>query len=259
MMATPLTVCVVVLGKHIPGVELIATLMSDAAVLAPDVAYYQRLLAGDQSEAAELIEEHVTKHAGETVYDALLLPALTYAERDRVEGRLTEEEERGVVEATRELIGDAEALRRSARAETSSSIDGAATERVILLGLPAHTEADRVALEMFARLLEGTPFALQVASVHALSSEAVAMLAEGRHAAACIADLPPGSSSKARYLVKRLAAAAPQAKILVGRWAPPSLADEQTKPIVESGATYVSSTLLEAREQLHQILPVLSR
>ena len=52
VMATPLTVCVVVLGKHIPGLELIATLMSDAAVLAPDVAYYQRLLAGDQSEAA---------------------------------------------------------------------------------------------------------------------------------------------------------------------------------------------------------------
>ena len=259
LMATPLTVCVVVLGKHIPGLELIATLMSDTAVLAPDVAYYQRLLAGDQSEAADLIQEHVTQHAGETVYDALLLPALTYAERDRVEGRLTEEEERGVVEATRELIGDAEVLRRSSRTETSPSVEGAATERVMLLGLPAHTEADRVALEMFAQLLEGTPFALQVASVHALSSEAVAMLAEGRHAAVCIADLPPGSSSKARYLVKRLAAAAPRAKILVGRWAPPSLADQETKPIVESGATFVSSTLLEAREQLHQILPMLSR
>jgi hypothetical protein len=85
------------------------------------------------------------------------------------------------------------------------------------------------------------------------------MLAEGRHAAVCIADLPPGSSSKARYLVKRLAAGAPRAKILVGRWAPPSLADQETKPIVESGATYVSSTLLEAREQLYQILPLLSR
>lgn len=63
--------------------------------LAPDVAYYQRLLAGDQSEAAELIDKHVTKHPGETVYDALLLPSLTYAERDRAEGRLSAEEERG--------------------------------------------------------------------------------------------------------------------------------------------------------------------
>ena len=259
MMATPLTVCLVVLGKHIPGLELIATLMSDAAVLTPDVAYYQRLLAGDQSEAAELIEEHVAKHSGETVYDALLLPALTYAERDRVEGRLTAEEERGIVDATRELIGDAEALRRNPRLDTSPPSDAAATERVMLLGLPAHTEADRLALEMFAKLLEGTPFVLQVASVHALSSEAVAMLAEGRYAAVCIADLPPGSSSKARYLVKRLVAAVPKSKILVGRWAPPSLADAQTKPIVGAGAAYVSSTLLEAREHLYQLLPMFSR
>jgi len=59
--------------------------------------------------------------------------------------------------------------------------------------------------------------------------------------------------------VKRLVAAAPRTKILVGRWAPPSLADEQTKPIVESGAAYVSSTLLEAREHLYQLLPMRSR
>jgi hypothetical protein len=59
--------------------------------------------------------------------------------------------------------------------------------------------------------------------------------------------------------VKRLVAAVPEAKILLGRWAPPSLTDEQTKPIVGAGAVSVSSTLLEAREQLHQILPVLSR
>ena len=111
-----------------------------------------------------MIEEHVTKHSGDTVYDALLLPALTYAERDRVAGRLTAEEERGIVETTRELIGDAEALRRTPRPDTSPSADATAIERVTLLGLPAHTEADRLALEIFAKLLEGTPFVLQVAS-----------------------------------------------------------------------------------------------
>jgi predicted PurR-regulated permease PerM len=259
VMATPLTVCLVVLGKHIPGLELIARLMSDADVLAPDVAYYQRLLAGDQSEAAELIEEHVAKHPGETVYDALLLPALTYAERDRAEGRLTAEEERGIVEATRELIGDAEALCRARRPDTAPSIDLAATERVTLLGIPAHTDTDRVALEMLATLFKGTPFVLEIASVHALSSDAVAMLAEGRHAAVCIAALPPSSPSKARYVVRRLRAAVPGAKIVVGRWAPPSLADENTEPILGAGAAYVSTSLLQTREQLYQLVPMLAR
>jgi predicted PurR-regulated permease PerM len=258
VMATPLTVCLVVLGKHIPGLELIARLMSDADVLAPDAAYYQRLLARDQSEAAELIEEHVAEHPGETVYDALLLPALTYAERDRAEGRLTAEEERGIVDATRELIGDAETSRRARWPDPAPS-DAAATERVTLLGLAAHTEVDRLALEMLAKLLEGTPFVLEIASAHALSSDAVAMLGEGRHAAVCIAALPPSSPSKARYLVKRLRAAVPTAKIIVGRWAPLSLADEHTAPILGAGAAYVSTSLLETREQLYQLMPMLSR
>jgi predicted PurR-regulated permease PerM len=256
IIATPLTVCLVVFGKHIPGLELIARMLSDAPVLTPDVAYYQRLLAGDQGEAADLIEEHVAQHSGDSVYDALLLPALTYAERDHAEGRLSAEEERGIVDATRELISDTEAARHANQPDDAPSPDLPATEPVMVLGLPAHTDADRVALELFAKLLEGTPFVLEIASVHALSSDAVAMLGEGRHAAVCIADLPPSSPSKARYLVKRLRAAVPDAKIIVGRWAPPSLADEQPKPILAAGAAYVSTTLLETREQLCELLAI---
>jgi predicted PurR-regulated permease PerM len=256
IIATPLTVCLVVFGKHIPGLELIARLFSDAAVLAPDVAYYQRLLAGDEGEAADLIEEHVAKHTDDSVYDALLLPALTYAERDHAEGRLNAEEERGIVDATRELINDTEAARRAKQPGDAHSPDLPATEPVMVLGLPAHTDADRVALEILAKLLEGTPFVLQIASVHALSSDAVAMLGEGRHAAVCIADLPPSSPSKARYLVKRLRAAVPDAKIIVGRWAPPSLADEQPQLILAAGAAYVSTTLEETREQLRELLAI---
>ncbi len=89
-MATPLTVCLVVLGKHVPGLEFVGTLMADTPALAPEYGYYQRLLARDQSEAADLIEQHIksrTRRA--SVYDALLLPALNYAERDRLEQRLS--------------------------------------------------------------------------------------------------------------------------------------------------------------------------
>ncbi len=59
LMGTPLTVCLVVLGKHVPGLEFVGTLMADAPALAPEYGYYQRLLARDQSEAADLIERHI--------------------------------------------------------------------------------------------------------------------------------------------------------------------------------------------------------
>ena len=59
LMATPLTVCLVVLGKHVPGLEFVGTLMADTPALAPEHGYYQRLLARDQAEAADLIERHI--------------------------------------------------------------------------------------------------------------------------------------------------------------------------------------------------------
>jgi hypothetical protein len=112
-MATPLTVCLVVLGKHVPGLEFVGVLMADTPALAPEYGYYQRLLARDQGEAADLIDRHIKTEAPRSVYDALLLPALNYAERDRLEQRLSLDEETAVIDATRELLSDAaESIRR---------------------------------------------------------------------------------------------------------------------------------------------------
>ena len=117
LMASPLTVCLVVLGKHVPGLAFVGLLMDDTPALAPEYGFYQRLVARDQSEAAELIDSHLKTAPPASVYDALLLPALSYAERDRLEHRLSSEEEMAVIEATRELIADAaETIRRQAEA-----------------------------------------------------------------------------------------------------------------------------------------------
>ena len=101
VLATPLTVCVVVIGKRVPALEFLGTLMSDAPALSIEASYYQRLLAGDQAEAAELIDRFAKAEAGEEIFDRLLVPALNYAERDRLEGRLSADEERAVIDDDR--------------------------------------------------------------------------------------------------------------------------------------------------------------
>ena len=106
LLATPLTVCLVVLGKHVPGLDFLSTLMADSPALAPDVSYYQRLLARDQSEAAEIVQRHAASQSIETVYDALMLPALNYAEQERLEERLSARKKRAVIEATGELLNN---------------------------------------------------------------------------------------------------------------------------------------------------------
>ncbi len=129
LMATPLTVCLVVLGKHVPGLEFVGTLLADTPPLAAEYGYYQRLLARDQSEAADLIERYLKSESPRSVYDALLLPALNYAERDRLEQRLSADEETAVLDATRELLSDAAESIRSLHPAPSAEPDEAAHSR----------------------------------------------------------------------------------------------------------------------------------
>jgi predicted PurR-regulated permease PerM len=252
LLATPLTVCIVVIGKYVPGFEFLTTLLSDATILTPDAAYYQRLLAGDPKEAADLVEEHLESATPDTVYDQIMLPALNYAERDRAAGRLSVEEERAVVEETRELLDETEAL---AGADGSVAL-AVPPASIRVLGWPAHGEADEVALRLFARLLIPTSLRLEILAPSTLISEVLRAVQNGEGRAVCIADLPPSAPSKSRHLVRRLRALDPELKILVGRWAPPELADGGDEGFGALGADYVGASLLDTRAALCRLLQV---
>src|SRR5215475_1006196 len=129
ILATPLTVCVVVLSKYVPQLEFISVLMSDEPVMESNVSYYQRLLAGDQDEAAEIVEEHLKDHPLAETYDNVLVPALNYARRDRAFGRLAENDQQFIYRATREIIEDLDSLKPQSSSEVkdlseTATIDG---------------------------------------------------------------------------------------------------------------------------------------
>jgi predicted PurR-regulated permease PerM len=266
LMATPLTVCFVVLGKHVPGLCFVGKLMADTPALAPEYGYYQRLLARDPGEAADLIEKHIKNEPWGSVYDALLLPALNYAERDRLERRLSVEEEAAVIESTRELLVDAAGSMKLAHPPASPEKTGAASpepelvpgprESLRVMGYAANGAADEVALAMLAHALDGLPIVIEMTKTRVLASELVSLVHEQRVSIVCIADLPPSPSSKTRYLVKRLHAALPDVRILVGRWCPPALADESTQELRDAGASLVATTLAETREYLSGLLEI---
>ena len=254
LMATPLTVCLVVLGKHVTGLEFLGVLMADTPALSPEYGYYQRLLAKDPSEAADLIERHIKTEAPRTVYDKLLLPALNYAERDRLERRLSPEEEMAVIDATRELVADATQLIRLSQADTQAAPSEAALpdprEPLRVWGYAVNGPADEVALTMLHDLVADLPVALEITKGRMQASELVALVEAQGATIVCLADLPPSPSSKTRYLVKKLRAGLPDVRIVVGRWAPAALADESTQPLREAGATMVMSTLAETEAYL---------
>ena len=268
LLATPLTVCVVVLGKHVPGLDFLSTLMADMPALAPDVAYYQRLLARDQVDALERVERHQAAEGRETVYDALLVPALNYAERDRLEGRLSVAEEDQMIAATRELLLDIQDAAGAAgapavdaeplhHAEDSSDADATSTalarDALAVLAYPVNGEADAVALRMLDHLVDSDAIALEIVSTGMTSSDLIAAVRQRASRILCLADLPPSPSSKTRYLVKKLHAALPHLTIVVGRWAPDALADDNPRLLEDAGATHVFKRLVEARDVLREL------
>ena len=255
LLATPLTVCLVVLGKHVPGLEFLATMMADTPALAPEYNYYQRLLAHDESEAADLIDRHVKTSPPDSAYDALLLPALNYAERDRLEGRLSPEDETAVIGATRELLSEAAAAARTAASPVAAPVPDPAelpSPRVPLrvLGYAAYGAADELALLMLGHAVRDLPIEVAVHPTRLQASELIALVREQQVTALVIADLPPSPPSRTRYLIRRLRAAFPELRIVAGRWAPEALRDDGTRELMADGASHVSSSLLDTRDYL---------
>src|SRR2546421_3007922 len=104
LLATPLTVCVAVLGRYVPELGYLNMLLGVEPVLSPEQRFYQRLIALDHEEAQELVESHVTAHGIGATFDEVIAPALSLAEADRRKGSLEPARERFVYEHVRQIV-----------------------------------------------------------------------------------------------------------------------------------------------------------
>jgi predicted PurR-regulated permease PerM len=262
LLATPLTVCLIVLGKHLPALGFIVVLMGDRPVIEAKARYYQRLLARDQDEATDIVEAYVSADGRESVYDAVLLPALYYAKQDRDRGLLTEGDAQFVGQATREILDvlahDTPALSERDPGDLSVSDPGAATW-VRIAGCPARDEADALALEMVRHLLDPAHCRIEVMGTSMLTAEMVAWVDLHRPALLCIGTVAPGGLSQARHLCKRLRSQCPELKIVVGRWGLHDERDTDRQHLLAAGADYVETTVLDTQRALAQVGLTLGR
>jgi predicted PurR-regulated permease PerM len=246
LMATPLTVCLIVLAKHLPALGFIVVLMGDRPVIEAKARYYQRLLARDQDEAIDIVEAYVATDGREPVYDTMLLPALYYAKQDRDRGLLSESDAQFVAQATREIL---DVLAHDA----PPSVDAPTDVRFRILGCPARDEADALALEMVGHLLDPALYRLEVSGSGMLTAEMVAWVDLHRPALVCIGAVAPGGLSQARHLCKRLRAQCPELKIVVGRWGLHDGKDTERQHLLAAGADHVETTVLDTQRALAQV------
>ncbi|MGA2618321.1 MAG: AI-2E family transporter [Thermoguttaceae bacterium] len=263
ILSSPLTVCLVVLGKYVPQLKFLDVLLGDEPPLDPHVTFYQRLLARDQDEATQLILTQAKASSPEQVYDDFLVPALNYAKRDRERDDLTESDEQSVLQATREILEDLGERRdvvTQAEEVVHAEERGNASAPIPLrvLACPARDQADRLALEMLRQLLDPAKWAVEIAAVETMTADLVAQVAEQPPALVCIGALPPGGLAHTRYLCKKLRARFPNVKIVVGRWGLTGNVEANREQLRDAGADLTATTILETRSQLTSLLSILA-
>jgi predicted PurR-regulated permease PerM len=235
LLATPLTVCVVVMGRYIPELGYLNVLLGVEPVLSPEARFYQRLSARDQDEAVALAEEFAKENGTLGLFDTLIIPALALIETDRHRGVLAPESERFAFDTIGQIL------------DAIPVDEPAAAPRARVCIVPARDEADQLAGAMLARVLPGA----QLLSAESLAGEMLEQIARDGCTTICVSAVPPHAASHAAYLTRRLKKRLPKLRIVVGLWT--SEAGERIKSrLSAAGVDEVATRLDEAVSHLRQ-------
>jgi hypothetical protein len=214
VLSTPLTVCLIVLGRYVPQMGFLHILLGDEAELAPEAQFYERLLAMDQGEAHSIADKYLEGRPLVDLYDGMLLPALSLAEQDRHKGALDEVRASFLFQSATELIAELTEYRM--KEGTEPEVHVSKTSPVVCI--PVNDQADEIVATMFSQLLEQQGHKTMLLPPVALSDEILSKLAEERGTTICISALPPFAFVHARTLCHRIREHLPENCIVIGLW-----------------------------------------
>ncbi|CAO3425298.1 AI-2E family transporter [Azospirillum doebereinerae] len=159
LLAMPLTVCLMVLGRHVPQLSFLDVLLGNRPALSSETRLYQRMLANDSGEAVDIAEEAAEGKTLSHLYASLVIPALRLAEADRRAGILPLETRSAIAEVTGDIVAslsDHVDPLPSDTDDSSPQLPGAANplcRKGSVLCLPAHSQIDGAATGVLAHLL----------------------------------------------------------------------------------------------------------
>lgn len=275
ILSTPLTLCLVVLGRHVERLEFLDVILGDRPALTPVESFYQRLLAGDPDEARDQAEQLLRDRPLSSYYDEVALKGLQLATVDAARGVLTEAQLDRIKTAIQSLIDDLDEYDDQEPQAKGSTDDPAAPSRGVQ-DVPIHPAPDKISPQTLPALWRGDSPVLCIAGRGPLDEAATNMLAQllrknglnARvllHEAASRAHIASlngegvamvclvylelgGAPSHLRYRLRRLRQRLPNARLLVGLWPGEQaiLTDDRLRAAV--GADAYTSSLREAVE-----------
>ncbi|WP_421759055.1 AI-2E family transporter [Devosia sp.] len=204
ILATPLTVCLVVLGRYVPQLAFLETMLGSEPVLAPDEQLYQRLVSGNAEEAIDLAEQYVDKSGSpQEFYDSVAIPALRFAETDRARDGGDLAERRLVAESMDAVVQELANL-------WPETTENPAALSVLCIG--GRTELDGAAASMIAQSLSASGVTVRLLPPVSLRRQGIGQLELDHVDVVCIAYLDAAAAAylknAARHIHRRSPAVA---------------------------------------------------
>jgi predicted PurR-regulated permease PerM len=230
VLATPLTVCLVVVGRHVDRLRFLNIMLGDQPALTPPQLIYQRMLAGDPIEAMEQAQSFLESSSLEDYFDAILLKGLRLAEADQRLGHLNDERLDKIVATVGELVADLEThdeneatdneVTNVASADTDSNLDALvaieqASGKPILIQekwksprsvvcIPGSGKLDEAATLVLAQMMRHRGFGAVAEKADIASMSQLASLDLTNTSLICICYVARPSNAKIQFAVRRL-------------------------------------------------------
>ena len=263
LLSTPLTVCLVVLGRHVPQFEFLDVLLGNEPVLEPHQQLYQRLLAGDPAEATDRAEAYLEDNTILSFYETVAVPALVLAEEDRSRGVLTDERRARVAESAQTLVDnlyDYALVESDEESEPRQELANESPAKPQPIALPdgegrviacagGRGELDDAAAAMLVQVLRAQGATADYIEHTSLSPGRIKQLSIDGLDTIVIVFLNPSSVQHARYMTRRLKRSRPSLRVGILLCNQTNGTIDPIKLIAEVGSGFVASTLAEAAAQ----------
>jgi hypothetical protein len=251
LLATPLTVCLVVLGRYLPPLRFLDILLGNRPVLSPQESFYQRLLARDPEEATEQAEEFAKEKSIEAFFDEVAIPALVLAQADSDRGVLAGNHRAVLAEGFATILDN---LAEDGLVEPDEPEGGGSP----IACLAARNELDLAAAWLLQHLLRLRGHRAVVFSPDALSTFNLDRLPLRGAAIVCLSLVSTTSSARARYLVRRIRRRARRARLVIGFWGQDPADFPAVEAIVATAADGVVTSLADAIAEIEAALAEMS-
>jgi len=268
-LSTPLTVCLMVLGKYLTGLQFLSVLLGSEPVLEPSAKLYQRMLSMDSDEMHTIAVKYVEERSLEEFYNDVFMPALLMSEEDRHSGALAEVRQKFIFETSRELIDELERrsdaksgdivgqendIKSTKPALSARDLDHDQFAAPVVFGMPGRDDADEVVALMLQHLLRVRGIETEVMPASSHAEDFVRWIKQNNVRIAFISSLPPAALVGARQLLRRIKENCPETQVVVGIWSREADYNDLKMRLRRPKPDAIATNLGEAVRQIEKFL-----